>query len=193
MIKLKGVQLENNGPLLHQARYDRKEYAISLPRSQKAFLVHSLVSVIKILIILSSLFLLPFQSIVWRFIAGIWLSWLLAMLVLWITHTRSKSGYFMSYGIMIKVIVWMGSIILISKFDFVKLDILTSGFVRPTIVIMFFIDSFLDQILNSTKIHLFKPLSNNYQVLALYFEKNCRFYLEIPVWTTIYPLIRWIF
>jgi hypothetical protein len=194
MIRMKGVQLVNSGPLQHHAKFDRKEYTIDIPRSQKAFVIHSFVSCIKVLTIISAAFILPFHSYVWRFIVGILLSWVLSSVFLWITHTRSKTGYFVSYGIIIKVFVWLGAITLFSNFDFVRFDVFTNDYFKVFIVIMLFLDSFMEQILNASKrVHLFKPLSKHYNELAIYFEKNCRFYLEIPVWTTIYPIIRWIF
>jgi len=193
LIRIKGVQLDNRGPMHHYARYDRKEYTIGMPRSQKAFIVHTFASTIKVLTILLSLLFLPFQSFVWRFIFGMGFCWLFSSPVLWFTHTRSKTGYFFSYAIIIKTLVWLGAIIFISKFDFEKFDIYTSAYIRPVIVIMLFLDAIIEQALNaSKKLHLFRPLSNHYQKLSVYFEKNCRFYLEVPLWTTIYPIIRWI-
>jgi DnaJ domain len=193
LIRVKGVQLDNRGPLQHYVRYDSKEYIIDLPRSQKAFIIHSVTSIIKIITILTSLFFLPLHSILWRFIVGTLLCWLFSSSLLWITHTRSKTGYFLSYAILVKTLFWFVAIILASKFDFVNFDVITSKYVSSVIVFMFLFDSIVEQLLNvSKKIHLFKPLSRHYQPLSIYFEKNCRFYLEIPVWTVVYPFIRWV-
>jgi hypothetical protein len=94
----------------------------------------------------------------------------------------------------IKIFIWLGVFILISKFDFTKCDIIISKYVNLIVMIMVFADSFIEQALNSPKkIHLFKPLLKKDQNIAEYFEKNCRLYLEIPFWTTVNPIIRWIF
>ena len=194
LVKLKSIQLQNEGPMQHYARYNRKEYTISTPRSQKAFIVHSFASVIKVFTILFALIFLPFHSFIWRFIGGMGLSWLLASLILWFTATHSKTSYLFSYGMIIKIFIWLGVFILISKFDFTKCDIIISKYVNLIVMIMVFADSFIEQALNSPKkIHLFKPLLKKDQNIAEYFEKNCRLYLEIPFWTTVNPIIRWIF
>ncbi len=193
LIRVKGVQLDNRGPLQHYAHYDRKEYTIDLPRSQKAFIVHSLVSIIRITTILMSLFFFPVHSLLWRFIFGTVLCWLFSSLLLWFTHTRSKTGYFLSYAVLVKMLLWMVAIILTSSFDFVSFNVITSKYIVSVVLFMFLLDSIIEQLLNvSKKTILFKPLSNHYRSLSIYFEKNCRFYLEIPVWTVVYPFIRWI-
>jgi len=193
LLRVKGVQLVNRGPLQHNAHFDRKEYIIDLPRSQKAFIVHSLVSIIKIVTILISLLFFPVCSLLWRFIFGTILCWLFSSLLLWFTHTRSKTGYFLSYGMLIKVFFWLFAITLASTFDVVNFNIITSKYIVPVVIFMFLLDSIVEQLLNiSKKTVLFKPLSSHYQLLSIYFEKDCRLYLEIPVWTAVYPFIKWI-
>jgi hypothetical protein len=194
MVQIKDIRLENNGPLQHSAHYGRKEFTVPFPRSQKAFIVHSISSAIKITAIFFSMLILHFNSFLWRFIGGIIIGWLLSMFVLTITSTRSKSGYLFSYGTIIKIAVWFTVIILLSTFDINHLNIITSDYIKLSMVFLLFADAVIEQVLKSFKrIHLFMPILKYYKNLAGYFENKCHFYLEIPGWTTIYPFIRWLF
>lgn len=193
-VKVKDVHLNNQGPLQHQAGYDRKEFAVPIPRSQKAFFVHSITSVVKLLSILLALILLPFDSYVWRFIFGAATGWLVSSSILIVTRTKSKTAYMLSYGMMIKIAVWLIVLALFTSFD------LSTGRISPTdyskfiMVVMVFADSFLEQLLKAPKKwNLFRPISKHYRYLSGYFNGSNQLYLEIPLWTALYPLIRWIF
>jgi len=193
-VKVKDIRLNNQGPMQHYAGYDRKEFAVPLPRSRKAFIVHSVTSAAKLICIIAAFVFLPYESYVWRFIIGAIMGWLLASFILLLTRTKSKTAYLLSYGIIVKIIVWVSLFILFSDFDLKANHITSSEYIRFILVIMVFGDAFLEQILKSPKnLHLFKPILTNYQNLSIYFNGNYQLYLEIPLWTTIYPIVRWIF
>jgi hypothetical protein len=193
-IKIKNIRLKNQGPLQHYAAYDRKEISQSLPRSRKAFIVHSIASATKILSILVALVFVPFESLIWRFIVGAMIGWLLAAMLLMLTSTRSKTGYFFSFGFIIKIAVWVAMIILCSSIDLNNMYIALTDYSKFVLFIMIFADAFLEQFLKAIKIlHLFKPLLKHYNNLAEYFNGDYLLYLEIPLWTTVYPIVRWIF
>lgn len=194
LVKIKDVQLQNDGPMQHYARYDRKEITLEIPRSRKAFIMHSIISVIKIVIILAALVFFPVTSVIWRFIGGLAIAWLLSSVILWITSTHSKNAYLFSYGMLIKILAWLSIFIVMSKFHFKPFDIFMTNYIQMVLVFMVFIDALLEQTLHlPKKVQLFKPLLKRDQRIAGYFDKNFRLYLEIPVWTIINPLIRWIF
>jgi hypothetical protein len=194
MVKVRDIQLNNEGPLQHYARYKRKEFIIKVPRSRDAFINHSIVTIIRIVSIMQAILFFPISSFIWRFIGGLSLAWFLSWIFLLITSTRSKTAYLFSYGMIIKILIWLGTFVIFSKFQFTPFDIRMTEYIKIILVVMVFVDSFLEQALHSLKdIDLFKPLLKKDQGIAKCFVNKCRLYLEIPLWTFVNPLIRWIF
>ncbi len=194
LFKVKGIKLQNTGPMQHQAVYDTKNYTIVFPRSQKAFVVHSLVSCIRFCSIILAINVLPISHIAWRFVGGIAIGWILSALILLFSKTRSKTLYLLSYGMLIKIILWLFVLSFISVFKFSPFNILATDKLHLGIVLYLFIDAFIEQILKLPKqVSLFKPLLKQYTSISHQFNEKCQLYLEIPFWTTINPIIRWIF
>lgn len=193
-IKVKNIRLSNQGPLQHYYGFDRNEVTIAIPRSRKAFIVHSLIAVIKIFSIAGAIIFLPFQSVVWKFMAGALIGWVLSSLVLLVTFTRSKTGYFFSFGFIIKIIIWTGIISLFTNFNFQNQQITLTDYSKFILFIMIFADAFLEQFLKTVKsLHIFKPILKQYRTFDKYFNGDYLLYLEVPLWTTVFPMIRWIF
>lgn len=193
-IKIKDVYLKNLGPLQHYAGYDRKEFSVSIPRSQKAFIVHSVTTITKLLSITGAFIFLPYDSYIWRFTIGAVIGWALTSIVLMVTQTKSKTAYLFSYGMIIKIAIWSAILASVTNFDFKTNHITSSEYIKFILVIMVFCDAFLEQLLKAPKNwKLFKPISKQYQNMSVYFTSNYQLYLEIPLWTTIYPIVRWIF
>ena len=193
LLKVKDITLKNLGPMQHLAGYDRKNIELELPRSRKALIIHSLTSAIKLIAILICIVLLPIDSFIWRFVTGAIFGFLGSSLLLEVTKTRSKNTYLVSYGILIKIVVWLLVISLCSEFNFKHMNISTKGYFKVVFVMMLFFDSFLEQFLKIAKKKMFKPILSRYIKIDQYFNNNYQFYLEVPVWTSIYPIIRWIF
>ncbi len=193
MFKVKNIKLENRGPLQHYAGIDRTSQEVSIPRSRKALIVHLLVSIVKCSVLLLAVFLIPVHSFIWRFIFGLCSAWLAGALISLLTGVKSKVGYLFSLATIIKIFFWLIPITLISTFSFHPFDIVTNDLDRMLIVILAFIDSFLEQILKIPKhTNLYRPIIKPYRLLDPYFEKKYYIYLEIPVWTAIFPLLRWL-
>lgn len=193
-IKIKDIRLQNQGPLQHYAGYDRKEISVSMPRSRKAFIIHSITSCIKLFCITGALIFMPVDSYVWRFISGAFLGWVFSSCVLLVTRTKSKTGYFFSFGYIIKIIIWLTVLYLFTNIDIQTMTISSSDYSKFILFMMIFGDAFLEQLLKAPKnLNLFKPISKHYKNIRSYFEGHYLLYLEIPLWTTIYPLVRWIF
>jgi len=194
LVEVKDIQLRNDGPMQHQAGYNRKNITIIFPRSQKAFVIHSLASLIKLCSIFGSLFFLSISSMVWRFIGGILIGWMLSSALLLFSQTRSKTAYLISYGMFIKIILWLGVISTCSVFQLSPFNINTTPFINFGVVFYLIFDAIIEQILKiPKKFKLFMPLPKQYINLMGHFEKKCMLYLEIPFWTTIYPFFRWLF
>lgn len=193
MFKVKNIKLENRGPLQHYAGIDRSSCEVNFPRSRKALLVHLIVSITKCSVLLLSIFLLPVSSFIWRFIFGLCFAWIAGSLVLLLTGVKSKVGYLFSVATIIKIAFWLIPIVLISRFSWEPLNIVTNDLDRMLIVVLAFTDSFLEQALKVPKhTNLYRPIIKAYRILDPYLLQKYYLYLEIPFWTAIYPLFRWI-
>jgi hypothetical protein len=192
--KVTSINLKNEGPLQHYAGYNRNIIKEIMPRSQKAFLVHIIVSAIKISCIVFSLIFLNINSLLWRAIIGFFIAWPVSSVILLVTNTKSKVGYLLSWGMILKIAIWLGVISLASRFTSQPFNIYTSEYIQFLLVIMFFGDAFLEQLIKlPMKMKIFKPLLPSYKKLNHFYEENNFLYLEIPIWTALYPIIRWIF
>lgn len=192
-LKIIDIKFRKGGPSLQQAGYNRDSIDIKIPRCYKAFVLHTFTTIIKIISILTALIFIHFESFLWRLIVGSCIGFLLSIILLTITNIRSKNGYLFSYGMIIKIIIWIIAISLNSKFSIKPINISTSSYIQVIVSLMFIADSFLEQLLKIPRVHLFKPIFGYYKNLHVYFNQNQILYLEIPIWTTIYPYIRWIF
>lgn len=192
--KITSINLQNKGPLQHYAGYKRKVYKETLPRSQKAFIVHSIVTFIKLSSILFSLFLIHIDSLIWRIILGFFIGWFISSAILLVTKTKSKVGYLFSWGILIKIAIWLGLIAIASNYSIYPFNIRTTDYIQFIITVMAFGDAFIEQLLKLPyKMKIFKPILKSYSSFNHWFDNNYILYFEIPIWTALYPIIRWIF
>lgn len=193
LLKVNNIKLNNIGPLQHMAGYNRNNVEIKIPRSQKAFIIHSITTLIKLISIFTCLLFFPTDSIIWRFVFGAFTGFVVSSLLLAVTGTHSKNAYLLSYGILIKFFIWLIFITLCSQFNFKHFNITTIAYFKFAFVMMIFIDSILEQLIKIPGAQMFKPVLKRYSIIGDYFKHNYQFYLEVPLWTTIYPLIKWIF
>jgi hypothetical protein len=192
ILHIKSVRLLNQGPMQHYVGYNRTEEQMILPRSQKAFIIHSIVSLIKIVVLFYFILFVGLKSIVWRIIGGLIAGWIITTPILLVFRTRSKVGFLFSYALIIKIIVWLTVISVLSDFRFHPFNIYTSDYLPVTVFLMFFADSIMEQFLKMPKTNLYKPLMGYFNRYSNYFKKENYLYLEIPFWTTFFPLVRWI-
>jgi hypothetical protein len=194
MFKVKGIRLSNNGPLQHQVGIDSATREIVFPRSKKALYIHTLVSIFKLSSLLGALIFLQIDSFIWRFIFGLAIGWLAGSVLLWISATKSKTGYLLSMGMLAKIVFWLIPIILLSKFYTDPFNIAIKDFDKLALVLLGMTDTFVEQALKLPKKRkLFKPLLKSYHILDQYYMQNYYLYLEIPFYTALSPLWRWLF
>lgn len=192
MLRVKNIKLQNSGPFQHYAGIDRTSCEVTFPRSRKALLVHLYVSITKCSALLLSLFFLPVSSFIWRFIFGLGIAWLGGSVLLLLTGVKSKVGYLFSVATMLKIAFWLGPILLVSRFSWHPFNIVTTDLDKMLVVILAFTDSFLEQAMKIPKhTNLYRPILKSYRILDTYFSQKYYLYLEIPLWTAIYPLLRW--
>jgi hypothetical protein len=195
MLKVSKIQLDFIGAIWHQARYKREYASMNLPRCKKAFRIHSLISLIKMTAITGFLILLPVHSLIIRFIAGMVAGGSIATIVLLLTNTRSKVSYLLTRLMVTRIICWLLVIILITDMkDFP--DIRSIDYTAAIVVIWLFLQEiFIEPIsrIFFRKSVLNKPLFKQPLLINRLIEQGYQNCLEIPVWSTIFPIIKWIF
>lgn len=157
----------------------REHKTIRIPRSRKAFTVHAFISIIKIsVLILSLVFITEIPFARFSLPIGLVLGAAVSNIILLATGTRPKVSYLISYGMLIKFIVW---VILI-------------GFFGSYAFIFLFFDPMLEALLRLiSKDRLFIPVSKQYPPLNILFHKQFQLYMELPVLSVISPLFKWLF
>jgi hypothetical protein len=194
LLIVRDIQLKNRGPMQHDARYKRDYVEVSVPRSRKAFVVHTLTSLFKIISVMASLIFLPVESLIWRFIIGALTGGILSGLLLLLTLTRPCTTYLLNPTLLIKILIWAVIIFSLSTF-YPDFQITTSQYTLVTFTIAaMFIDFFIDPITGFIfRKKMWKPVLKQPPQIAHYFDLGYQNNLEIPVWSTIYPILRWIF
>jgi uncharacterized membrane protein (DUF485 family) len=195
LLKLHNVHLNLTGMLWHEARYNRTYKKLTLPRSKKAFRIHLSVTLIKALSIIVALILLPITSLLWRFLGGIAAGSLLTAVLLSFSHTRSKVSYLYTWSFFIRLGMWLLVLVMLCNWnnfpDIQPTDYMVVGVVS----LLFFQDVFIDLIgkVLLRKSNLDKPIIKQPVEIQKLINQGYQDYLEIPVWSTIYPLMKWIF
>lgn len=180
LFRVKHVQLKSYGALYgRSAGVSRSIKTIAIPRSKRAFILHSVSSLIKIGVFFSCIFFLKIQplanlSIPAGIIAGSLVSWGF----LKIFNTHPKSSYLLSYGMIIKGIIWGVCLFFFGTYA----------------LILLFFDPMIEAILRQISgDRLFIPLMKQHPSLDKLFRKRYQVYMELPVWSVVSPFFRWIF
>jgi hypothetical protein len=180
LFRIRKVQLKSYGGLYgRSAGTSRSIKTIAVPRSRKAFLLHSASSVFKICILLLSLFLIQSEplvnlSIPLGVLAGSLFSWGF----LRVFNTHPKVSYLFSLGMIIKILIWMTCLYFFGSYA----------------LLLLFFDPMIEAILRQVSADkLFIPLLKQHPSLDKLFRKRYQIYMELPVWSVINPFLRWIF
>jgi curved DNA-binding protein CbpA len=195
LMKVHGVQLNFVGALWHEARYNRTYKKLSVPRSRKAFLIHLTISLVKALSIIFALIFLPFESLLWRFVGGIIAGGIVTAIILIISRTRSKVSYLYTWNLLIRLGLWFLILVLFCRWNEFPDIQPTEYLVVGVIFMLFFQDVFVDLITKILfrKVNLDKPLIKQPSEIQKLVNQGYQNYLEIPIWSTIFPLIKWVF
>jgi len=194
LLKLKDVKLATGGFRQHNVNYINQDLSVMIPRSQKAFIIHSITIPVKILSIAGCMFFLTVSSFTWRFIIGAILGAILTRIILTFSGTRSNVSYLFSYSQIIRIIVWIGAIALVTQFYFEPFNLAPAEGIQFAIFAIIIFDSFLMQLLS-----MILGKSSSYPVIRQHPEVEARIregyivYNDIPVISFFYPLFRWIF
>lgn len=194
LLKLKEVKFKSDGYRQQNVNYVNQNISVLVPRSQKAFIIHS----VNILIKLSSLFycliFLSISSITWRAIAGMAFGGILSRLHLLISGTKSNVNYLISYGLILRISCWILCVVLVSKFYFNPFNITTNDHIHFVIVAIIIFDSFLMQFVNLILgKYSSMPIFEQFPETVNRFNEGYIVYNDVPVISFIYPLFRWMF
>jgi hypothetical protein len=193
LLKVKDVRLRNDGIYQHYVAYKRKYKEVLIPRSTRAYTVHYLQSVLKFICLTVCLIWLPFPSLIWRVAGGLTTGLILSFFLCKITFTKSKVEYLLNAFILIKIFLW--GLVIISQTTVYPGFILQTTIFAPfyLLLLMIFGDMFLDLIFRLMPFYsrLYVPLIRQSQVVMNFYRHGYQNFLDIPVWSTIYPLARW--
>jgi hypothetical protein len=168
---------------------------VVVPRSFKAQRIHRLSTMLKIFSLLIFLILFPVDSILWRSISGLFAGALLSFLLLVISGVRARITYLFTPGLVIKIAIWIGALLLVSEVG-PGFNIKTTGLVYIVVTgLLFFLDMLFDLVMGFFPFYrrLFRPLFKQGPVLESLYGDGYQNYLELPVYSMIYPLFRWFF
>jgi hypothetical protein len=194
LLKLKDLKLNSGGFRQHNVNYINKNISILIPRSRKAFVIHALNGFIKILSILLCLIFLDLTSIVWRLVIGAATGGIISLAVLIITQTRSHVSYLFSINMIIRLVTWVLSLALVSRFTLQPFNIITNESIYFVITAIVIFDCFLMQLIDIVLgKKTSKPVITQYQEVQQRFSDGYIVYNDIPVLSVIYPFFKWIF
>ena len=194
LLKLKDLKVKSEGFRQHHANYINENASILIPRSRKAFVIHSADACIKTASVLSCLVFLDISSLVWRVILGLVLGGLISTVTLLITRTKSNVSYLLSFGALFRVGIWMFIISLISDFGIEPFNIITSDFIYFAVTAIIMFDCFLMQLVNfAFGKHSSIPLIKQYDEVNKKFKEGYRVHNDVPVISAVYPLFKYIF
>ncbi len=195
LLKTLDIEIQTSGALDHSARYKNKVKRVVVPRSSRAVYYHRLVSLIKFLSILSFLIFFPLESILWRFIAGLFAGGIMSTILLKLARVRSKVSYLLTPGLILKAMIWLVSLGLISSLG-PGFDIQISGYVYLVVAgLLFLLDMIFDLVMGFLPFYrsMFRPVFKQGAILDSLYSEGYQNYQELPVYSVIYPLIRWLF
>jgi hypothetical protein len=180
LFRIKNIQLKSYGGLYgRSAGISRNMKTIAIPRSKKAFMLHAFSSLIKITILVLSMLIIQSKPLANLSIpAGVITGSIASWGFLRFFKTRPKVSYLLSYGMIIKITIWMINLYFFGTYAFILL------FFDPMV------EAILRQISGD---RLFIPLLKQHPSLDKLFRRRYQVYLELPVWSVINPFFRWIF
>ena len=195
LLKTIDIKIQSYGALNHQAKYKNKTKRVVVPRSARAQYYHRLTSLLKILSIFICLLLFPVDSIIWRFMAGLLSGGILSVLLLKMARVQSKVSYLFTPGLLIKTAIWLFSLYMISTVG-PGFNIAISSYVYLMVAgLLFFLDMIFDLVMGIFPFYrrLFRPVKRQGTILDSLYRDGYQNYQELPVYSVLYPLFRWIF
>jgi hypothetical protein len=194
LLRLKEIKMGTGGFRQQSVNYLNQSVSIMIPRSQKAFIIHSVVILIKLAALIACMMFLNISSFVWRFIIGMTLGGLSGILLLIITRTKSNVTYLISHGMILRIIIWILCITQVSGFYSKPFDIFTNDYIHFVVAAIILFDSFIMQLINLILgKYSSKPISYQFPETTKKFNEGYLVYNDVPVISVVYPLFKWFF
>ncbi|MFC2080591.1 J domain-containing protein [Bacteroidota bacterium] len=195
LLTIHKISLKLTGALWHQASYQRSYEKLSIPRSKISFRVHTSGSVFKVCSILFIIGWSPLECFIWDLILGMLIGGVLAGLAGLIFRVRSKISYLLTINLIVKILAWLMMIIMFTDFsEFPRLqthEYFLSGFVLMLLLQDLLVEPLTRLIFRKGR-HI-RPLIQQPVAMQRLYRKGYQSYLEIPVWSTVFPMVKWIF
>lgn len=194
LFKVREISMRNYGPFQHHVGYKRKYHEVVIPRSAKAYRIHFILAFLKPLLLIVALFLLPVPSFTWKIVIAILFTLLISNTILLIFRTRSKTSFLLNWFLIIKLSIWM-MVIISQTVVYPGLVFFTNEFLGLYVILMLlFLDMFLDLILRAFPFYpyIYQPLIKQPEIVEKLFRKGFQNYLDVPIWSTLYPFLRWL-
>jgi len=195
VLKTIDIQVRTYGALIHDAGYKNKVKRVVVPRSARAVHFHRLVSLVKVCTCFGFLVFFPVQSIIWRFIAGLLTGGIISVIVLRLAKVRSKVSFLLTPSLIVKTVIWISALSLISTTG-PGFNIQTSSYIYLVLAgLLFFLDMIFDLVLGFFPFYqrMFKPLIPQGTILDSIYQEGYQNYQELPVYSVLFPLIKWLF
>jgi len=194
LLKLKDIKVKTSGFRQHNANYVNDEITIEIPRSGKAFIIHSINILIKALSIISCLIFFDISSFLWRIIFGMFIGGIAISTISNITHTKSNISYLLSIGSILRVISWILLISFVTEINLRPFDISCTNSIYFILVIIFFLDNFLMAILKLILgKYAYQPILKQHPEVEKKFNEGFKVYNDVIIISVVYPIYRWIF
>lgn len=195
MIFIEDIKVRTFGAMNHQASYKSKVKHIVMPRSSRAQYWHRMSSYIKLLVLLAAIIFVPFESILWRFIAGLFAGACLSLFVLKLAGVREKSTYLLTPELIIKMVIWLAALFSISDIGPGFTIQLSSAVYIVVAGLLFLLDMLFDLLMGLFPFYrkLFFPLVRQGEIMTGLYRDGYQNYLEIPFYSVLYPLFKWLF
>lgn len=195
MLKIGDIRLNLVGPFWHSVQTKREYRKLSMPRSKKAFFIHSTISILRLACLSAAMILVPFDSWLWRFVTGLIAGSLIAWIILFVCRTRSKTSYLFNRLMLVRILTWLLVLVAISDFsDFPEIRL--TDWAPVGIILWLFLQDFFVEPLGRIffrKDRLHVPFSRQPVKISELVKKGYQNCFDIPVWSTIFPLVKWIF
>ena len=195
LLKTLDIKIRSYGALNHAAKYKNKVKRVVIPRSMRAQFFHRMATLLKLVSIILCLILLPFESLLWRFIAGMVTGGVFSLIVLGLADVHSRASYLLTPSLLIKGCFWLFALFKISIVG-PGFNIQTTGYGYIVVAgLLFLLDMLFDLIMGLFPFYqrLFRPLIKQGTVLDSLYREGYRNYQELPVYSVAFPLFKWIF
>ncbi len=180
LFRVRNIQLKSYGALYgRQAGVSRSMKTIAIPRSKRALMLHGVSSLIKMTMLVLSMLIIQSKPLANLSIpAGVVTGSMVSWAFLRIFNTKPKVSYLLSLGMIIKICIWMVNLYFFGSYA----------------LLLLFFDPMVEAILRQISgDRLFIPLMKQHPSLDKLFRRRYQVYMELPVWSVINPIFRWIF